>query len=312
VTTILDAPTDVRFTDLALWPAPGVYRGIPAATYHALDACNASSLKTLVDKTPAHLQWERQQPKDTQALRDGEALHTCILEPERFDAEYEIITACAGTTGKGGACSNNGKIKAEGQWWCGTHAKGKAAETAKGVHQEHHDRLLALRIAVRDNISVRHLLWPEDRETELSLIWRDELTKVLCKARLDIYRPNDGIIADLKSTADASEDGFSRAIAQFNYHLQAAWYRRAAEVCLGNRIYTFKFVAIEAEPPFGVQLFKLHEGAMQFGQYLCDQTFEVYAHCVTNNRWPSYSQEMKVVDLPRYVYEKEKRRSGQM
>lgn len=65
---------------------------------------------------------------------------------------------------------------------------------------------------------------------EVSIFWTDEETGVPCKARLDYLKPL--AVVDLK-TFELREFGIdrtiARAVANYRYHIQAAWYLRAAD-----------------------------------------------------------------------------------
>lgn len=61
------------------------------------------------------------------------------------------------------------------------------------------------------------------------IVWKDESYDVECKALVDLICSGDWgtVVMDLKTTADASIDSFSKSIFNFGYHMQAAWYLRA-------------------------------------------------------------------------------------
>ena len=77
--------------------------------------------------------------------------------------------------------------------------------------------------------------WGE-RSAEKTLLW--EMMDLQCKARLDLVYYDESInkirIVDLKTCRDASEHGFEGAITEYRYHLQAAFYSRAAQIRIGN------------------------------------------------------------------------------
>src|SRR5690606_37624772 len=50
-----------------------------------------------------------------------------------------------------------------------------------------------------------------------------------CKGRVDYYDPASGVLADLKTTRDASEDAFSRSAWDYGYFRQLALYAHALE-----------------------------------------------------------------------------------
>lgn len=302
----------ITVSDNKDWGMPGVYRGIPAAQYHALDACNATSLKTLAESTPAHCKHKKDNPTRTKALDDGEALHTCILEPHRFLHDYAVSLGCSGTTTKGKPCSKDGTTKAGGKWWCSDHLpEYLPLDNVKRLTAEHHARLLATRVSVFNNLTARAILNHPSRETELSLVWFDESTGILCKARLDIFLPQDQLIADLKSTTCAGAGPFSRTIGDYRYDIQAEWYRRAADACFGMNFYKFNFIAIEDEAPFGVQVFQPDEKCFEAGRLGVESTIAVYAECHRSGNWPGYPHSTTLISVPKYILDREQRLCGQ-
>ncbi len=80
---------------------PGLYLGMPAKAYHAMDLCSSSRLRTLSQETPLHLLHELRHPtEETIEMRIGTALHTLVLEgDEAFAARYAIGGPINGTTG---------------------------------------------------------------------------------------------------------------------------------------------------------------------------------------------------------------------
>lgn len=73
----------------------GIYTGMDNETYHSIDAVNASLIKTMISKTPAHVRKElnRRAPGNekhhtNRALELGTLAHELILEPTKFDEQY--------------------------------------------------------------------------------------------------------------------------------------------------------------------------------------------------------------------------------
>ena len=70
----------------------GWYRDIPNEEYHRSNGTSSSSLKTLLEQTPAHLEYNRTHPKDsTENMKLGTLVHMLVLEPDKFEEEYIIV-----------------------------------------------------------------------------------------------------------------------------------------------------------------------------------------------------------------------------
>jgi hypothetical protein len=59
--------------------------------YAAIPAVRASDLKAL-GKSPRRYLWEQTHHTDSPAMRMGRAVHTAVLEPHRYAAEYVVAT----------------------------------------------------------------------------------------------------------------------------------------------------------------------------------------------------------------------------
>ena len=70
---------------------------------------------------------------------------------------------------------------------------------------------------------------------EVSIVWTDPDTQIRCKARLDVWNPETGQIADAKKTGkSAAWDRFERDVWYYRYHCQMAMYRDGANVLLAK------------------------------------------------------------------------------
>lgn len=87
--------------------------------------------------------------------------------------------------------------------------------------------------AVRENPAANEALsgiW----DTEVSIVWRDPDTGVLCKARIDwLTDPSLRriLIGDLKTCRDHAPPGFPRDAAKREYYAQMAWYCTGLREC---------------------------------------------------------------------------------
>ncbi|MCB1902338.1 MAG: PD-(D/E)XK nuclease-like domain-containing protein, partial [Rhodocyclaceae bacterium] len=70
----------------------GWHRDLDNDAYHGSSGWSSSQLKTLIERTPAHLVYNmthRSEPTANMAL--GTAVHTLVLEPATFDAEFAVM-----------------------------------------------------------------------------------------------------------------------------------------------------------------------------------------------------------------------------
>lgn len=286
----------------SLWPQPGSYRDISFVQYRALDAVCASDLKVIAADSPAHLQHQRLYPKRSDALDEGRAVHTFILEPQRFwspAGPYLLTTTCCETvkTGKsaGLTCKNDGiKVDGDGRWFCGVHGKSLPDVKADIVTPDLYQRLKAMHAAVYGAADSAELM-ADVEERELSVIWKDPGTGLLCKMRCDAVR-NDALdICDLKKARSAYPRKFLAQSLQLQYPTQAAWYLRGADAAWGKAMRLFKFIAIEDNAnmemggPHAVNVFVAGETFTRLGNIAVESSLAIYANCKKSGIWPGYS-----------------------
>jgi hypothetical protein len=140
-------------------------------------------------------------------------------------------------------------------------------------------------------------------QPEKTLIWRDEKTDVLCRAKADYLRA-DGIV-DYKTCDRADTDSLTRTVHGWGYYAQAAWYLRgmwAALPRVSTDVPFFAFVAQEKDAPYLVHVFQLSDRALTYGDRRCDEALEKYRDCVAADEWPGYPcDDITEIDLPGWV-----------
>jgi SAP domain. len=134
-------------------------------------------------------------------------------------------------------------------------------------------------------------------DAEVTMIWEDAETGVLCKARADWLTPG-GICLDPKSTTDASPTEFAWSIKKFRYYRQAAWYLDAIAATM--RIEgTFLFAAFETTPPYASAIYAPDRDMIEEGRSENRALLARYAECKKTGNWPGYGDEIMPISLPR-------------
>jgi exodeoxyribonuclease VIII len=259
---------------------PGVY-DLPNNTYHSGPGISKSGLDK-IHRCPA---WFRHcldnPPEQTAAMRLGSAVHTAVLEPEKFDAEFVVAPVVDKRTKKG-----------KEQWaeFCEASA-GKDVLTG-----QEGETIQRIRDAVFAHPAARACLQVPG-QAEKSVFWRDSATDELCKCRPDWWR-NDGIIVDLKTTRDAAPESFSKSAYQYRYHVQAGYYMDGLELATGERPRGFVFIAVETAPPYLVSVYAADDQMVLFGQVQYRKDLDLYAQCKAKNMWPGFPEEVLSLHLP--------------
>jgi len=135
---------------------------------------------------------------------------------------------------------------------------------------------------------------------EQALIWPDPATGVMCRAKADWLRPNG--VVDLKTTESAAAEALSKAVHNYGYYLQAAFYLRGFRALHPGVVPFFAFIAVEKAAPYLVHVHQLTERAMAYGDRKVSEALEIYRDCTASGIWPGYpTDEITEIDLPAYV-----------
>ncbi len=191
-----------------------------------------NSMLGRLDKSPQHLQrYLDGHTEETKALSFGKAFHTMILEPEKVD---NTIAVFEGKTRRGKAWDefsmehSNKLIISSSEW----------------------NTLTEMYDVISNNKSATEFL--SQSKKECINIWKDNLTNLKCKGKADcVINTGEGkILADVKTTTDASLEAFRRSSWKYGYDRQAAWYLDGFDAT------EFWFIVIEKTAPYRMGVFK--------------------------------------------------------
>lgn len=261
--------------------APGIY-DISNADYHSSQGLSRSALMKL-KKSPlhyaAHYKYGVGDKSPTPAMKFGSAVHSYILEPDKFDSQYLVVDKIEGRSKK--AMEEREALELE--------AAGREV-----IWSETMNEIMALSDAFHSHEVASQFLG--NAKVEQSLFWRDEFTQVLLKCRPDIWAPE--MIIDLKTTNDASPDSIQRDIASYGYHIQAAMIIDGIKAVTEETIKEFVLLAIEKKPPYAVGMYAIGEHAIEVGRNEYLDLVNCYKRHEENNEWPSY--QSMTLHLPNY------------
>jgi exodeoxyribonuclease VIII len=272
----------LELTDNASLVRGGIIPGIPIDEYHAHKSVSKSQLDQMA-KSPAHYLASLTTPrKETSAMRIGSIFHGMVLEPERV--KIAVAPVCDKRTKEG---------KATWEAFC---LENHGAEI---VTADEGEMLNGMAESIRKHPAASALL-NGPGIAEGSCFWSDEQSGELCRCRPDFYR-EDGIVVDLKTTEDASLDGFTRSVAKYNYAVQAAFYSDGVEAATSMPVRGFAFIACEKTPPYAVQCFQLDFQAMEAGRVIYRTLLLDLADCKIAGNYPAYSNKIETLSLPNWA-----------
>lgn len=125
---------------------------------------------------------------------------------------------------------------------------------------------------------------------------------VLRKGRVD-FLPKGNAIVDLKTCADASPQSFSRDVVKWDYHMKAAYYLDIANA-LGLEREVFILVCVEKTLPYAVKVYQMHTEAISKGREMYQELLSKYAECQLTDNWPSYPEDIEILNLPSWALNK--------
>lgn len=263
------------------------FHKLPDADYFDLPLISKSGLD-LIAKSPLAYKWAQTNPRTpTPAMELGTAVHMGVLEPERFLEAYVCLDECDRRTKEGKAA------------WTAAQLSGKKPVKAKDFVQ-----IREMVSAVLANETARKFL--SGGKAEVAAIGRLGPNGTLAKAKIDYL--SDEAIVDLKTTSDASWDGFRSSVVNYRYHVQAALYLDVAQQIApaAFRPRKFIFVVVETEAPYHTAVYEADLPSIAIGRRLYEKDLAVYDKCVAADNWPGLPEGVQGLTLPVWYTERYK------
>lgn len=250
--------------------------------YRALPAANFSTLKHGL-KSAAHMRAAMEvKPEPSAAMRLGSLLDCSLFRPSELEARYVCAPEVDRRTKEGKAMYAAFEAQALGR---------------TVVDMETMEKARLMRASVLKCATARALTSAQNFQR--ALLWVDEHTGVTCKALLDSVTP--GVtITDLKTTSSgAGWREFSRTVAAFSYHIQAAFYVDGWKACTGEEL-PYTFIVVESAEPYATAVYRLDAAAIEIGRRTYRYCLELYGKCQASGEWPGYPDELATLELPKW------------
>ena len=274
---------------------PGIHRGISDTDYHAdplptpgLSASLTVKLTNRRNNNHTPRWWWARHPRnpnrvtepETSALNFGRAIHAFILERDRF---YDRFTVSP---------YKDFKTKAARGWREEQLAAGRSV-----LDQADYDKIQAMAEAVQCHPSASKLI--AQCEHEVVGVTQDKKTGVWLRMKADLYSSNPAIwIVDYKTARSAHPEDFKKAVLEYGYHQQAAFYLDVLEAIEGFRRSGFSFIVQEKDPPYQLAVYSMHSQAVQMGRYENMQIIDEFAQYLSEANFPTYDENPQDINLP--------------
>lgn len=281
----------------AKWTTCGMHVGVSNPDYHAdKTACSSTWLKIVDKQTPFHLKSYLDSPpaEPTPALRMGAAVDCLIFEPKDFDKQFIVAPTDLNRRTKDGQAQWK-ELMADERTLLTADQRDEAMETAKAVRTN----------PIMADVLKRGVAQPV-------FVWKDPVSGLLCKCKLDWYDEETGTIYDLKTAVNASASEFSKAIANYGYHIQAAFYLDGVRAT-GKPAKRFVFAVQEkpdnrntfAADPKLMAFYELEEEDIEAGRDAYSSSLAAINFCLVNNEWAGYTNDIITVTRPAWAKSKD-------
>jgi len=258
--------------------------------YHKHWAVSKSGLDQIA-KSPLHywarfLDPNRVWPEATPAMRLGTAVHTHLLELDKWDDQIAVAPG-----------DINRRTKEGREQWAAFEAASKRKTV---ITADDAEVVMAMGRSVMRHPGAAMLLGMAGK-AETTHMWTDPIYGLECKCRPDWLTDDGSIIVDLKTTRDASPRGFRRSIADYRYHVQAGWYMHGVELATGKRPDQFIFICVESTAPYACAVYAADAELIERGYEQAMLDLGKLATCKAADSWPSYSDQIENISLPGWM-----------
>lgn len=255
------------------WAKAEFIPNFPEDEYHATEALSSGRVRRLL-QTPAHFRSAFEQPpsEPTPALLFGRYFHKAVLEGDDF---AKLLITVPEFSGEGSRAKKK-------EWLESQHPD------AILMTQEDIDKIVGMMNSVLSHEKAMKLIKGAKSRKELTGVFNYQGYR--CKMRADIFN-SAGVIADLKTTADASPEEFYKSAWGYGYALQAAWYLLGASTILGTPVQHFCWIAVEKTPPYAVAVHEVIPQMLELGERQLRIVMKRLNNAIKTGVWDGYSKD---------------------
>lgn len=281
---------------------PGLYGDVPESVYHR-DPVDGGSLSStgarrIVDTCPAKFRWEQDNGRlSTRSMDFGTAAHTIVLGTGK---PIHVMSEGNQDFRKVAAQIERDDAEAGGY----LVLKQAEYERVMGMADALRRHPLAGSLFTRQHHEGGHLI-DGGGMAEVTGMWRDDVTGVACRLRLDWLRPpTDGpfLLPDYKTTTDASPLACEKSIAKYGYHRQGEFYERGVRALLPGEDPRAVFVFQETTAPYLVTVVGVSAQLRRAAQRMNRRAINLYAECKRRDEWPDYNGgSIYTAEMPKWL-----------
>jgi hypothetical protein len=268
--------------------------GLTLEQYHQRAEWSHSQIEVLIDSPPLFAgqfithEYER---KKSDVFDDGTIVHDILSSGRPISDLVAIIPDEA---------LNEDRHRKGAAW------KAWSVENYDKIQRkpEECDALTRMVDSVRSHKKAAWLL-DADGHFEHSIVWTDEETGLALRARPDKISifSDEWVVSDIKTTRAEDTRQFSRAIADYGYHRQAAWYVDAVHSLGIEDVPAFCFITVNKTPAHECHVYELAPPAIELGREENRQILIELKHRLDTNDWRCRDADtINEIDLPTSAY----------
>ena len=263
-------------------PEPGIYPNTPRSVYDTWDIPSYSTLKKLLDVTPAKWKFLQEHPKEpSDAIGTGDFIDSVMYAPERVKEDFYTRPPHIKTR--------------RGKEW---EKHREANEGKTFVDPDVYANLEDMANAIMSHPTGKAFLSAKFRQ--LAVVW-DDPTGIRVKGLLDSAGfEMDGwqCIGDAKSTSASADDAtFSRVARSMHYAMQAYMYTTGLNIHLPFKR-RWIWMVIEQDPPFEINTIHADDDTMADGEADFRLAIAIYENCLETGVFPSFSTKSRPLIIP--------------
>lgn len=260
----------------------GIYASIPDDVYHSdLASLSSSGARALLSSTPEEFNHNRRKPGDPNKNYDfGHAAHKMVLGIGSRLALLDPNVCGHGVDGK------VAKSPASTSEWKKAEAKARA-EGKLPISKANMEKAQTMAGRVFQHRIAARLL--SAGQAEHSIYWHDDETGVRRRIRPDYLTEglSRQICIDYKTATTADPKQFQRAVVDYGYHQQQAYYEDGLAE-LGLEDVGFVFIVQSKTAPYTVSVCQIDPEIVELGRRQNRAAVELFARCTAEDRWPGY------------------------
>lgn len=256
---------------------PGWYKDMKDTDYHASNGTSSTTLKNWLVNAPNECLYKKYNPKgQTPAMALGSLVHAFVLEPDTAESVYVVKPDRQRRSNADKAFWEEWESNNDGLLWM-TEDQVEQAKMMSLSVENHPEAQILLDGSINES-SV--YWWYGNRGDDDD----DGQYREMVKVRPDLIPTVHPILGDLKTSDDATYQGFQKAVVKYFYHLSAAMYLDGVNQCdellketEWGRYKHFAFIVVSKTPAFDVAtkktvyntgVYSLDEEALEMGNVL--------------------------------------------